>query len=99
MFFIYFFAVVGFLSLIEKMMAKIRIKGNCGELIYILKLQGKTENIEYIIRRITNKMKWLQGSENKSIICIDKGIDSETLEIIRKLQKDNSMIKIVKSRR
>ena len=99
MFFIYFLAVVGLFSLIEKLVSLIKIKRNYGEIIYILKLQGKHENIEYILRKITNKMKWLQGNENKSIICIDKGIDSETLEIIRKLQKENSMIKIVKSRR
>lgn len=99
MFFFYFLAIVGFLSIIEKIISLIKFRCNYGELIYILKLQGKTENIEYIIRNITNKMKWLQGRENKSIICIDSGMDSETLRILEKLSEDNSMIKIIKSRR
>ena len=99
MFLIYFLALIGALYLVEKMVSAIKLKDAKGEIIYILKLKGKTENIEYILRKLTMKMKWLQGRENKSIICIDSGIDEETLEVIKKLQKDNSMIKIVKSRR
>lgn len=99
LFILSFFALYGILSFVEKMILTYTSRGINGEIIYCIKMKGHIENAEDILRRISNKMKWLHGSENKSIICIDEGMDEETRYICEKYADDNSFIKIVFSRR
>lgn len=75
-------SIIGLVTIVKWIILKI-LKNSESEAIIVIPLQGHHENIEYHIRCAVEQSRWY--SNNSCIICLDKGMDSETKEICKKV--------------
>lgn len=59
----------------------------------VIPIKGHSEDIEFTIRSIIAIFKW-NDARNGNIICLDCGMDKETLCICKTLEKDTPFIKV-----
>ena len=65
------------------------------EKVYVLPLQGKQENIEYIIRSIISNQNSYFSKCKLKIFCLDLNADEETKKICNLLARDYDFIKLI----
>lgn len=87
-------SIVGLVTIVKKLVMMI-LKCDEGNIITVIPIEGHCENIEYRIRCAYERANW--SAANSRIICLDKGMDKETLEICQKVC-DRFNIKIIRSR-
>lgn len=66
-------------------------------IITILPIRGRMEDVEYSIRQLLWKNKWINDSNFKYLILLDLGADDETASICNSICKDNLFIKFYNS--
>lgn len=68
--------------------------GKVGKIYFILTFRGHEEEAELALRSAAQKLKWLGGTDEKHILCLDCGMDEETREICERLADQYGIIEI-----
>ena len=63
------------------------------QIITVLPIRGKIEDVEYLIRQLMWNSNWEKSSQ--IIILLDLGADDETVEICKNICKDNIALKFL----
>lgn len=96
LFFIVFLSILGMVDLIKFCMKKIFSENKkIFETEIKIPIYGHSENIEFIIRKIIFKYRWIKNVRNLKIKIINNGADYETLKICNQLRKNHSNIFII----
>ncbi|MDR3179222.1 MAG: hypothetical protein LBT82_04200 [Oscillospiraceae bacterium] len=88
------FATIGIIevfSVVISLVFPTKIKTN---IIITIPLCGHDEKVEFLLRDIITKLKWLNLTGTSKIICIDKGMDSETRRICEFFKKKYEFVEI-----
>lgn len=76
-----FFAVLGIAECCRILTGFLLRPEGKGKVTMRLQFCGHNEEAEYILRSAIARMRWMNGSEEKEILCIDNGMDPETRKI------------------
>lgn len=76
-----FFAVVGLIEVLRIISLSIFRVKNDKETFLVVPISGFNEGIEMILRDTISRAKWINGSDDKKIFCIDFNMDKETRKI------------------
>lgn len=60
----------------------------------IVPISGHDEEAELILRNAISKVRWLPFSDKKKVICLDLGMDDETLQICKIIAYEYDFIEI-----
>lgn len=96
LFFVVFLSILGAVDLAKGGIEKIffgKKKTSTAEIK--IPIYGHCENIEFIIRKILFKYKWIKNIKNIKINIINNGADPETLRICNQLRKNHSNIHLI----
>ena len=75
-----------------KIITKNFLTGKKGtDIITVLPISGRIEDVEYLIRQLMWKSNWEKTSQK--LILLDLGADDETVGICKNLCKDNILLK------
>ncbi len=97
--FIWLFAIVGFVEIINKVgdMIFIQGKSEIEELMIFVKVKNEEGRLEYIIRAIDRKLDGIETKRGKGeIFIIDKDLEGENYEIAASLSEDYDNIFLCK---
>ncbi|MCL2088821.1 MAG: glycosyltransferase family 2 protein [Oscillospiraceae bacterium] len=92
--FILFSAVIGLAEIIGFIERKLMCCKTERELVSVIPLRGRVENVEQMLRDALTQLRW-QGCSSTKIIVIDLGIDDETKEICRLFADESGSVKIL----
>lgn len=87
-----FLAIVGLTEVCRFLILWLLQPRKAGRMVVLLAVQGHDEEMEYRLKSVAEKMKWMNGTENKEIVCVDCGMDEETKTICEKICERNSFI-------
>ncbi|ARP49849.1 MULTISPECIES: hypothetical protein [Caproicibacterium] len=77
-------AVLGLCALMQLMLHMLYRSGkDFGTLVLVLHLSGHREDIEYELRCARDRLRETEGFEQKRLLLVDDGMDSETRELCR----------------
>ena len=65
-----------------------------GKITLEVRFCGHYEEAEYILRSAIARMRWMGGSEEKEILCIDEGMDPETRKVCEILARRYPIVHI-----
>lgn len=76
-----FFAVVGLIEILKIISLSIFKVKNDKETFLVVPISGLNEGIEMILRDAISRAKWISGTGDKKVFCIDFNMDKETRKI------------------
>lgn len=92
------FALLGIVDILLTLAKRSYLPAKCfhrEEKVYVLPLQGRQENIEYVIRSIISNQNSYFSKCRLKIFCLDINADEETKKICNLLARDYNFIKLI----
>lgn len=74
-------AIVGVMELFRSFFFWLLRTKNSGKIYWVLSFKGHDEEAEIALKNAVEKLRWFGGTQEKEVICIDRGMDEETKEV------------------
>ncbi|WP_069988193.1 hypothetical protein [Massilioclostridium coli] len=81
-------AVIGLVEIFGWIEQKIVFGKQKLNMVWILPLSGKIDNVELMVRNVINQARWNKNSKNSQIILLNMGMDVETEQICQMICQD-----------
>ena len=92
--FLVFFLVLGLNETCRLLLMWLLKPEKIAESVLLIPLSGHVEDAEYLLRGAAEPFRWEKHKQPRRFICVDGGMDRETLEICRCLQKELPFLEI-----
>lgn len=67
-----------------------------GKLFWVLSFQGHDGEAELALKNALEHLRWLDSTQEKLVLCVDRGMDEETREVCRVVSRENLDVRICK---
>ncbi|MDQ5983138.1 MAG: hypothetical protein RUMPE_00136 [Eubacteriales bacterium SKADARSKE-1] len=92
-----FLAVMGLIEFVRIIsLAVFRVKKDKNEIL-VVPISGHNENAEMILRNAISRAKWLCGTDNRKVFCIDFDMDAETRQICEIISQECEFLYVCSS--
>lgn len=82
-------AVLGLCSLLQLLTHLLYRSAACkGDLLLVLHLSGRMEDVEYELRAAWNRLREAEGCHGRTLLLVDDGMEAETVRLCRLFQRD-----------
>ena len=65
-----------------------------GKLFWVLSFQGHDGEAELALKNALEHLRWLDSTQEKLVLCVDRGMDEETREVCRVVSRENLDVRI-----
>ncbi|MCY1714204.1 hypothetical protein [Caproiciproducens galactitolivorans] len=94
--FFVFLAILGAVEIVRSFIAwLLRPTHHAGKLYLVIPIEGHDEEAEMLLESGIEKLKWIRGEE-KTLVCLDKGMDEETGKVCGIIANRNPGVVICK---
>lgn len=87
-------AIIGFVDII-RMVVFVFLKTNNDGCVLVVPIQGHNEEAELLLRSAAAKVQWISWTNKQQAICLDLGMDEETLNICKMITEEYEFMKIL----
>lgn len=67
-----------------------------GKLFWVLSFKGTTAKRSSALKNALEHLRWLDSTQEKLVLCVDRGMDEETREVCRVVSRENLDVRICK---
>lgn len=89
-----FFLVMGLIETCRLLLMWLLRPEKIADSILVIPMCGHVEDAEYLLRGAAESIRWEKHKRPRRFICVDGGMDRETKEICKHLQKELPFLEI-----
>ena len=82
-------AIVGLTEVFRLLSFRLLRTKNQGKIFWVLSFQGHDDEAELSVKNAVEHLRWLDSTQEKQVLCIDRGMDEETREVCRIISREN----------
>lgn len=89
-------AIVGLTEIFRLLSFRFLRTRNRGTLYWVISFSGHDEEAELALKNALEHLRWLDSTQEKWVLCVDRGMDEETRKVCRIISSENLDVHICK---